>query len=460
MTPLTLLILSADEVMRRSLKLLLPREGFEIIESSGADLGRGSWKQPPDLIIAYVSERDSDEGLDVIRKIRRRGVTLPVILVTSYSTEEIAVEALRLGVSDYLKMPVSPRELAASVNRSLSRAEVRTDAGGDEADPGPLSDPGTVSRSSVMGEILAYVRKVARTDCTVLVTGETGTGKELVVNLLHRYSPRSQQPLVVINCAAIPDTLLESELFGHERGAFTGAYARQGGAIQAADQGTLFLDEIGDTSPMAQAKILRALENKEICPVGGRKSHPINVRFVAATNKNLEELVTAGEFRADLYYRLNMVRITLPPLRERRGDIELLLDHFRRRLNRKFRKEVEGFTEEAMAALLSYDWPGNVRELKNFLEATFINAPRRIDVKDFPPFFQPRQPETASPLLDERNRLLAALFNTNWNKTRAAQQLQWSRMTLYRKMAKYHLTAAPEKPEEILPGKGESSCLH
>jgi transcriptional regulator with PAS, ATPase and Fis domain len=265
--------------------------------------------------------------------------------------------------------------------------------------------------------------------------------------------------LVVVNCAAIPDTLLESELFGHERGAFTGAYARQTGAIQAANRGTLFLDEIGDMSPIAQAKILRAIENKEVCPVGGRKSIPINVRFVAATNKNLEQMVEAGEFRADLYYRLNLVRISIPPLRERQEDIELLLDHYRRILNRKFGKQVEGFTEEAIITLVGYDWPGNIRELKNFLEATFINARSRIGVGDFPPFFSKRLQEIGNNPRDERNRLLKALFDTNWNKARAAQQLQWSRMTLYRKMAKYQLKPVPnsEPPGSYFAAKDEYS---
>lgn len=290
-----------------------------------------------------------------------------------------------------------------------------------------------------MHKIIDYLRKVAMTDCTVLITGETGTGKELVVNLIHQHSPRSQNPLVVINCAAIPETLLESELFGHEKGAFTGAFTRQEGAMQAANHGTLFLDEIGDMTPIAQAKILRALENKEVCPLGGWKSNPMNVRFVAATNKNLEQLVAAGEFRSDLYYRLNVARISLPPLRERKEDIEPLLDHFRMILNRKFRKQVE----EAIITLKGYDWPGNVRELKNFLEATFINAQTRIGLKDFPPFFQKRLQRACSNPNDERNRLLTALSNTNWNKTKAAEQPRWSRMILYRKMAKYELNSVP-----------------
>jgi DNA-binding NtrC family response regulator len=446
--------------MRRSLQILVQSEGYEAIESSGADiLGGSRQKESPDLIISYVSGEHPEEGLELIRRIQQRGLRRPIILITSHSTEEMAVEALRLGVSDYLKLPVVPQDLVSSIDRGLSCPRFISGAGRGATAPDLADETRMVGRSPSIVGIAAYLRKVALTDFTVLIAGETGTGKELVVNLIHQHSPRSQKPLVVINCAAIPDTLLESELFGHERGAFTGAYARQPGAIQAANGGTLFLDEIGDMSPSAQAKILRVIENKEVCPVGGRKSIPVNVRFIAATNKNLEQMVEAGEFRADLYYRLNLVRIFIPPLRERKEDIGLLLDHYRRILNRKFGRQVEGLTEEAMDTLRGYDWPGNVRELKNFLEATFINARKRIGVNDFPPFFSKQLQETGSSPLHERNRLLKALFDTNWNKARAAQQLQWSRMTLYRKMAKYQLNPVPnsEPAERYFAAKEEYS---
>jgi DNA-binding NtrC family response regulator len=454
----SILIVAPEALMRRSLQILVQSEGFEAVESSGADILSGSWKQQsPDLIISYVSGENPEEGLELSRRIKRRDLRQPIILITSHSSEEMAVEALRIGVSDYLKLPVSPQDLVSSINRCLVLPQFISDAELVGTAPDLASETRMVGRSSSIVGITAFLRKVAMTDCTVLIAGETGTGKELVVNLIHQHSPRSQQPLVVINCAAIPDTLLESELFGHERGAFTGAYTRQQGAMQAANRGTLFLDEIGDMSPIAQAKILRAIENKEVCPVGGRKSTPIDVRIVAATNKNLEQMVKTGEFRADLYYRLNLVRISVPPLRERQEDIELLLDHYRRILNRKFGKQVEGFTEEAIVTLTGYEWPGNVRELKNFLEATFINAPSRIGLNDFPPFFVKRLQEPGSNHKDERNRLLKALFDTNWNKARAAQQLQWSRMTLYRKMAKYQLNPVPtpEPTERYFSTKGE-----
>ncbi len=302
-------------------------------------------------------------------------------------------------------------------------------------------DPGKnerlVGEDSKITQITACLRKVAATDCTVLITGETGTGKELVAKFIHRHSPRAQEPFVVINCAAITDTLLESELFGHERGAFTGAVSKYEGGILSANHGTIFFDEIGDMSPSAQAKILRTIENKEVRPVGGKRNIPFDVRFVAATNRNLEELVQEKKFRADLYFRLNVSRILLPPLRERKADIVLLLDHFRQIFNRQYGKKIEGFTKKALAALMDYDWPGNIRELKNLLEVTFIHADGEIAIEDFPEIFRQYLQKTKGLAQDERTRLIAVLFETNWNKTKAAQLLNWSRMTIYRKMAKY-----------------------
>jgi transcriptional regulator with PAS, ATPase and Fis domain len=297
-----------------------------------------------------------------------------------------------------------------------------------------------VSESPPMQRINAYIRKVASTDSTVLITGESGTGKELVAQLIHQHSPRQQKPLLCINCAAIPDSLLESELFGYERGAFTGAHTSKEGQLKLADGGTVFLDEIGDMSPYAQAKILRAIESKEAQRLGGKGSIPLNIRLLAATNQDLERLVSAGTFRKDLYFRLSVARIHLPPLRDRKQDIPLLFDHYIRELNRRFGLEVEGFTEEALEYLLHYDWPGNVRELKNLLEAIFVDSPsRRIGIMDLPEPFDKRFKQADRPLQHERERMLSALFSTQWNRKKAAEQLRWSRMTLYRKMLKYDL---------------------
>jgi transcriptional regulator with PAS, ATPase and Fis domain len=291
-----------------------------------------------------------------------------------------------------------------------------------------------------MQQIKAYIEKVGASDSNVLITGETGTGKELVAELIHQTSPRRPHPFVCINCAAIPDTLLESELFGYEKGAFTGANTASEGKLKLADGGAIFFDEIGDMSPYAQAKILRAIESREVYRLGGKRRIPLNVRVLAATNHDLERSVTQGQFRKDLYFRLNVARIHLPPLRERKEDIVPLCQHYLRTLNQHFGRQVEGLTDEALARLIRHDWPGNVRELKNLLEATFVNDPaQRIALADLPEPFRRHCPATDHTVSDERQRLLSALFSTNWNVSKAAQQLHWSRMTIYRKLEKYHI---------------------
>ena len=306
-------------------------------------------------------------------------------------------------------------------------------------------DTTMIGDSSSMQDVKSYLLKVATTDCTVFITGETGTGKELAAEMIHRNSPRHKRPFVCINCAALPESLLESELFGYERGAFTGAYSSYAGKLKLADGGTVFFDEIGDMTPYAQAKILRAIEGKEVYRLGGRKGVSMDVRVIAATNQDPERLVTDGRFREDLYYRLNVARVHLPPLRDRKEEILPLLKHYIGELNQRYGREVEGFTEEALASLLYYDWPGNVRELKNLLEATFINLPsRKIAFIDLPKMFQKKLKELEGLPQGERDQVLSALFACNWNKSKAAQKLHWSRMTLYRKMAKYHIITKPQ----------------
>jgi len=300
-----------------------------------------------------------------------------------------------------------------------------------------------IGTSPAMQEIKTYLGKVAAADCNTLITGETGTGKELAAAFIHQNSRRRQQPFVCINCAAIPDSLLESELFGYERGAFTGAHALKEGKLKLADGGTIFFDEIGDMSPYAQAKILRAIEGKAVDRLGGKKSIPLDIRVIAATNRNLEQLMAEEKFRSDLYFRLNVASVHLPPLRERKEDLLALCNFYIDEMNRQFGQDIKGLTEEALTSFLHYGWPGNVRELRNLIEAAFVNHPsRKIALADLPPQFRKRLHEAAELPQDERDQLLDALFSTNWNKSLAAQKLQWSRMTLYRKMTKYHLAQA------------------
>jgi DNA-binding NtrC family response regulator len=290
--------------------------------------------------------------------------------------------------------------------------------------------------------IKARIRKIAPTDCNVLITGETGTGKECVATLIHKNGRRRDKPFISVNCAAIPDSLLESELFGYEKGAFTGAGSRFVGKLKLADQGTIFLDEIGDMSSLAQAKILRSLETREIQHLGGVRSYPVDIRVIAATNKNLEVNAGSEAFRRDLFYRLNVAQIQLPPLRERKGDICLLLEHYLRKCSKHFGIRVTGCAADVLQAFLQYDWPGNVREFKNLIEATFIEGPgETIELKDLPLDFRARLTAFHNPMLTEYDRLILALMACGWNKSLVAKKLGCSRMTVYRSMMRYNIAA-------------------
>jgi DNA-binding NtrC family response regulator len=340
-----------------------------------------------------------------------------------------AVASFRAGVADYIDYPCAAEELLRSIEANLPQERESSQVSGS-----------MVGESKPMREILRFIQRVAATDSTVLITGETGTGKELVASLIHENSRRREMPFVCVNCAAMPDTLVESEMFGYERGAFTGAVSARAGKFEAANGGTVFLDEISDMTPFAQAKLLRTVESKEIYRLGSRKLVALDVRVTAATNRDPEELMSERKFREDLYYRLNIARIHLPPLRERKEDIPRLIAHGIDELNRRCSRKVQGLTGEAMDFLMEYDWPGNVRELMNLLEATFMNLPQKeITFADLPRLFQKKLKEMENISLNERRDILSALLETKWNKAEAARRLHWSRMTLYRKIRKYNI---------------------
>jgi transcriptional regulator with PAS, ATPase and Fis domain len=314
---------------------------------------------------------------------------------------------------------------------------------------------GIVGESPAMAMLAAYIPKVARSRAPVLVTGETGTGKERVAQAVHALSPRCAKPFVVINCGALPDSLIESELFGHARGAFTGAVGALRGKVIDADEGTLFLDEIGEMSLYAQARLLRVLETQEVHPLGGGPAHHVDIRVIAATNRCLEDEIAAQRFRADLFYRLNVARLIIPPLRERPGDVALIARHVIDELNLRDQVHVEQPSPELLAALVAYEWPGNVRELRNVIEAVFIDPPSGpVGFEHLPAAFRflfgpYRQTTPAS----ERTRLIDALERTHWNKAEAAKALNWSRMTLYRKLVKYEVVQS----DANVRGRGERS---
>jgi DNA-binding NtrC family response regulator len=382
-----------------------------------------------DLIV--LVESGSAEALKHISEVRATLPGTPVILLISESTENVAIAALKAGICDYFKPPWYLPEVIQSIKNIL-----RLNTGSTCA----IANGSFIGESSWTVQLRSQLQRVASSDCNVLITGETGTGKELVAQAIHEGSRRSNKPLIAVNCAALPDTLLESELFGYERGAFTGAFATREGQIRAADGGTVFLDEIGEMSPYGQAKILRVIETRKVQRLGGKTALPVNIRIVAATNQDPERQIAANQFRKDLFFRLNVARIHLRPLRERREDIPCLLNHYVEYFNRHCGKAVAGITDEALAALISYDWPGNVRELKNLVEAVMVDCPvSRIDLADLPAHTL----GGGGPAIDEhaeRELLLAALHETKWNKSKAAGRLHWSRMTLYRKLVKYGIT--------------------
>lgn len=302
-----------------------------------------------------------------------------------------------------------------------------------------------VGSSRSMTDLREYIPKVARSDVNVLITGETGTGKERVAESIHKESKRRDQPFVCVNCAALPDSLIESELFGFERGAFTGAHEGYLGKLRLAGAGTVFLDEIGDMSLAAQAKVLRAIESREVFPLGGRRVVKIEARFVAAVNQDLEPMLAENRFRRDLYYRLNVARILLLPLKDRKEDIPELFGHFLSEFNSRFQSSVRQPTNELLQCLMSYPWPGNIRELRNMIEAIFIDPPNgNVSLNNLPDAFQRLFANYVSDVVPERERMVSALYQTNWNKSQAAAKLNWSRMTLYRKLEKYQINDPAE----------------
>lgn len=295
--------------------------------------------------------------------------------------------------------------------------------------------------SDAMLQLRALTPKIAKSCAPILITGATGTGKEHFARAMHALSPRARAPFVAVNCGAIPDTLFESELFGFERGSFTGAFQAQKGKAVLADGGTLFLDEVGELSPLGQTKLLRMLEEGEVQPIGAPRPVKVDLRIVAATNRDVEDHVDEGTFRSDLYYRLNVARVAIPELAERREDIAVYLGHFIRRFNRRDGIDVAGPDEELLHLLLDYDWPGNIREVRNFVEGVFIDPPEgRIGVRHIPAAFARMQRSWRRSGDEERSRIVAALEATDWNKAEAAKALHWSRMTLYRKLTKHHVT--------------------
>ncbi len=443
--PVTVLVVDDDQVHRYMLCSMLKEWGWQCVEADdGTTAVAAVEKKRYDAVLMDVRMARMD-GREAFTRIQAGHPNLPVIIMTAYSSVDDAVEVIQQGAHDYLTKPLDFDRLRLALLRAVDHHQVVSRK--SQKDPGrPQLETAIIGSSPPMRELLEMVSYVAPTEATVLLYGESGTGKELVAEALHTNSVRREQPFVKVNCAALVENLLESELFGHEKGAFTGAEKQREGKFVQADGGTLFLDEIGETSQAMQVKLLRVLQEQELQRVGGEETITVDVRIIAATNKNLEEEVARNTFREDLYYRLNVVMLTVPPLRERREDIPDLVTYFAHKFAEKNRRILDGVTSECMALLSRYSWPGNVRELENAIERGIIlMRGTELSEKSLPLPIQ-KQPATADAaekaepvsLFDaEKQLILKTLIDTGGNKSEASRRLGITRKTLQSKLNKY-----------------------
>jgi two-component system response regulator HydG len=456
---LKILIVDDEESHRMMLKAVLGVEGYVVTEAAdGTEAVTAVGKEAFDLILMDIRMTNMD-GIEALTEIRKISPLVPVLIMTAYASVKTAVEALKAGAFDYLTKPLDIEELKILIEKALEHYHLHAENLALKERLGDRFDfSRIIGRGQKMKSLLETLAMVAPSDATVLLMGESGTGKEVVANAIHHNSPRAGQPFIKISCAALPETLLESELFGHEKGAFTGASARREGRFQLADRGTIFLDEVGEMSPAIQTKLLRVLQEKEFEPLGSVRTVKVDIRLITATNRDLEKEVKEGRFREDLYYRLNVVPITLPPLRERKEDIPPLADHFLAIYREKNRKSLKGISGKALDLLVRYDWPGNIRELENCIERSVIMAREEAIVPaDFPP--QIRMFSTEGEVngfdipygisLDEMERALIVktLSETGGNRTRTSEILGINRRTLQTKLKLYALdTHGSEQP--------------
>ena len=436
-----------DSAHRTMLRTLLTGWGYTISEADdGSTAIQKVHEQAFDLILMDI-RMIKVSGLEALTEIKAFNPAIPVIIMTAYSSVESAVEALKNGAYDYLTKPLDFDELRLTMQRAMDHTHLREENRLLRESLGSQFDTrNIIGRSEAMVRLLETVAQVAASEATVLITGESGTGKEMIAGAIHFNSRRKEGPFVRINCAAITETLLESELFGHEKGAFTGAHRRKEGRFVQAHGGSLFLDEISEMSHAMQVKLLRVLQERELTRVGGEDPIRVDVRVIAATNRDLLQDMEAGRFREDLYYRLNVVNLHIPPLRQRREDIPLLAQHFLTRFSEKNRKSFKGITPQAMDRLLKYDWPGNVRELMNAVErGVVLGRSEYLDVEDLPLLVDELgKQRSVSPLQGdlsleevEKSTILKALESTGGNKSEAARRLGITRKTLTAKLKKY-----------------------
>ena len=440
-----ILVVDDEEIIRESLSYILRKEKYEVEEAANGKVGLEMLKETSyDLVITDL-EMPEMKGIELLDELKKMNLQTNTIVITAYGSMETAIAALRSGASDYILKPVEFDELLIKVKKlfevrdlhlenRILRRELQRD----------YDYTNIIGKSTAIAQIFNMIKAVADTDSTVLISGNSGTGKELVAKALHFNSKRSNKPFVALNCGAISENLIESELFGHKKGAFTGAINDKEGFIKAAEGGTLFLDEISEMPPQLQVKLLRAIQEKEYTPVGTTLSLPVNVRFIASTNRNLQDYINQGKFREDLFYRLNVVDIHLPSLKERESDIPLLADYFLDKYRKQMNKNIKGISNDAMRALMNHEWKGEIRELENVIERSVIFCNEEfINVKNLPAQFQSiTEPSDYSPSgsLDEsvkrfeKEIITRALESNEFNKEKTADTLQVGLSTLYRKM--------------------------
>ncbi len=443
--PGKILVVDDEEIIRESLSYVLRKEGYIVEEAENGKVAYEKFLEDSfDLVITDL-EMPGMKGIELLAEVRKINVHTAVIIITAFASLDTAISALRNGASDYLLKPVEFDELLIKIKRlfeiknlllenSILRKEIQRN----------YDFENIVGKSGSIKKIYEMIQTVAETDSTVLITGNSGTGKELVARALHFKSKRKNKPFIAVNCGAISENLIESELFGHKKGAFTGAITDKEGYIKAADGGTLFLDEISELPLQLQVKFLRALQEKEYTPVGSTASIPVNVRFIASTNRELETEIKNNTFREDLYYRLNVIEINLPSLKEREEDIPLLADHFLDKYRKEMKKNIKGIDSEAMRALMAYEWKGEIRELENIIERSVIFCKEEfITLKDLPQAFKPNTGVTDYSKIGsleesvrkfEKDYILKALENNNFDKEKTAELLQVGLSTLYRKL--------------------------
>jgi two-component system response regulator AtoC len=452
-----ILIVDDEEIVRESLSGWLEKDGYTIGTAGDGPSALQAMEAQPWSILLVDLKMPGMDGLEVLRRVKETHPEAAVVVMTAYATVDTAVNAMKLGAFDYIVKPFDPEEVSLMVEKIVAQQDlVRENVILRKALKKEYRFHDFVTKCPALLSTLELARTAARSPSTILILGESGSGKEVLARAVHAESARHDKPFIAVSCAALTETLLESELFGYEKGAFTGAASRREGKFEAARGGTLFLDEIGDISPKLQLDLLRVLEERRVTRVGGTESVPIDVRIVAATNRDLAKGVEEGRFRQDLFYRLNVITITLPPLRDRREDIPLLVDTFLEQLGAEMKRDVEGVSAEAMALLLAHSWPGNVRELRNVLErAVVVSTGPVLQAGHLGLTLRAEEmPEHPASLSEvERQHIASVLKETGGNVTQAARILDIDRVTLYSKIRKYGLKRADDGEFESAAGR-------